>query len=78
MTFNDDMQKEVDSTVETFSTYAKKAGYSTSAYLKLMYGNNMTMSTFKSILKDTLLASHYQQGLHRQPHLHRRGSGDLL
>ena len=61
MTFNDDMQKEVDSTVETFSTYAKKAGYSTSAYLKLMYGNNMTMSTFKSILKDTLLASHYQQ-----------------
>ena len=61
MTFNDDMQKEVDSTVETFSTYAKKAGYSTSAYLKLMYGNNMTMSTFKSILKDTVLASHYQQ-----------------
>ena len=61
MTFNDDMQKEVDRTVETFSTYAKKAGYSTSAYLKLMYGNNMTMSTFKSILKDTLLASHYQQ-----------------
>ena len=61
MTFNDDMQKEIDSTLETFSTYAKKAGYSTSAYLKLMYGNNMTMSTFKSILKDTVLASHYQQ-----------------
>ena len=61
LTFDDDMQKEIDSTLETFSTYAKKAGYSTSAYLKLMYGNNMTMSTFKSILKDTVLASHYQQ-----------------
>ncbi len=24
MTFNDDMQKEVDRTVETFSTYAKR------------------------------------------------------
>lgn len=58
MTFNDDMQKEVDSTVETFSTYAKKAGYSTSAYLKLMYGNNMTMSTFKSILKDKIGRAH--------------------
>ena len=61
LTFDDDMQKEIDSTLETFSTYAKNAGYSTSAYLKLMYGNNMTMSTFKSILKDTVLASHYQQ-----------------
>ena len=58
LTFDDDMQAEIDSTLETFSSLClSKAGYSTSAYLKLIYGNNMTMSTFKSILKDTVLAS---------------------
>ena len=61
ITWNDDMQKELDSTMETLATYAKSAGKSEAEYIKQLYGSNMTVKIFKGILKDTIIASHYQQ-----------------
>ena len=61
ITWNDDMQKELDSTMETLATYAKSAGKSEGEYLKQLYGSNMTKKIFQGILKDTIIASHYQQ-----------------
>ena len=61
ITWNDDMQKELDSTMETLATYAKSAGKSEAEYIKQLYGSNMTIKIFKGILKDTIIASHYQQ-----------------
>ena len=61
ITWNDDMQKELDSTMDTLATYAKSAGKSEAEYIKQLYGSNMTVKIFKGILKDTIIASHYQQ-----------------
>ena len=61
ITWNDDMQKELDSTMETLVSYAKSAGKSEGEYLKQLYGSNMTKKIFQGILKDTIIASHYQQ-----------------
>ena len=61
ITWNDDMQKELDSTMETLASYAKSAGKSEGEYLKQLYGSNMTKKIFQGILKDTIIASHYQQ-----------------
>ena len=55
ITWNDDMQKELDSTMD------KSAGKSEGEYLKQLYGSNMTKKIFQGILKDTIIASHYQQ-----------------
>ena len=55
------LQKELDSTMETLATYAKSAGKSEAEYIKQLYGSNMTVKIFKGILKDTIIASHYQQ-----------------
>ncbi|HAZ67050.1 MAG: peptidylprolyl isomerase [Oscillibacter sp.] len=61
ITWNDDMQKELDSTMDTLASYAKSAGKSEGEYLKQLYGSNMTKKIFQGILKDTIIASHYQQ-----------------
>lgn len=61
LSWNDEMQADLDETMESLSTYAKTNGYSDGEYLKALYGNNMTVSIFKGILKDTILASYYQQ-----------------
>ena len=45
----------------TLATYAKSAGKSEGEYLKQLYGSNMTKKIFQGILKDTIIASHYQQ-----------------
>ena len=37
------------------------AGKSEAEYIKQLYGSNMTVKIFKGILKDTIIASHYQQ-----------------
>lgn len=47
--------------METLATYAKSAGKSEAEYIKQLYGSNMTVKIFKGILKDTIIASHYQQ-----------------
>jgi parvulin-like peptidyl-prolyl isomerase len=59
-TFTDEMQATLDSTVASLESNAKTAGYSTSAYLKAVYGIYMNMSTFKAQLKNTILTSQYQ------------------
>ena len=38
ITWNDDMQKELDSTMDTLASYAKSAGKSEGEYLKQLYG----------------------------------------
>ena len=61
VSFTDEMQKDVDATMDSLAEYAKQNGYSAKAYLKAVYGKNMTMSSFKSLLHDSVLASHYQE-----------------
>lgn len=59
--FTDEMQQEVDSTLDSLAVYAKQSGYSTGDYLKAVYGKYMTMDSFKEILHNNVLASHFQQ-----------------
>ncbi|MBE6990149.1 MAG: hypothetical protein E7426_05335 [Ruminococcaceae bacterium] len=59
--FTDAMQQTLDENLKGLQESAKSAGYSAGAYLKALFGNNMTMSTFKSLLHDNILASQYQQ-----------------
>ncbi|NLU25505.1 MAG: hypothetical protein GXW99_12545 [Clostridiales bacterium] len=59
--FTDEMQQTMDSTLDSLNTTAKENGYSTSAYLKAVYGTYMNMSTFKSQLKDAIWASFYEK-----------------
>ena len=47
--------------MDTLASYAKSAGKSEGEYLKQLYGSNMTKKIFQGILKDTIIASHYQQ-----------------
>lgn len=53
-------QEELDATMEELNAAAKQNGYSTKTYLKLIYGKNMTVGTFKEMVKLTDIASHYQ------------------
>ena len=61
VTFNEDMQAELDDTLDQISTYAKQNGRTLSAYIKLLYGSNMTLDTFKEVFEMQELASHYTQ-----------------
>lgn len=58
--FTDEMQAEVDSNMEALQTYAAQNGYSPKAYLKLIYGNNMTMDIFQDMLHKVILSDYYQ------------------
>ena len=60
-TFDADMQAELDATLEQITAYAKQNGYLLSAYIKLLYGSNMTVSTFKELFQMQELAAHYSQ-----------------
>ena len=60
-TFDDHMQEELQADIDSITTYAKQQGYTFAAYLKLVYGSNMTVSTFKEMYEMTALASHYQE-----------------
>lgn len=61
MTFTEEMQTEADATLEAIGTYATTNGMTTAAYLKAMFGANITEKVFTGLLKDSILASHYQQ-----------------
>ena len=61
MTFTEEMQAEADAAMEAIGTYATANGMTTSAYLKAMFGANITEKIFTGLLKDSILASHYQQ-----------------
>ncbi len=55
------VQDELDSTLASLDSYAAQNGYSTKAYLKMIYGSNMTENSFKGTLTMLLLADAYQQ-----------------
>lgn len=57
--FTDAMQKEIDSTTDVINQYAQQSGMSAKAYLKAMFGSYMTVPTFQKVLKDSVIASHY-------------------
>ncbi len=59
ISWNDEMQDEYDATMESLKGYAKETGTSVSSYLKMVFGGDITLSTFKDILKDNVIASHY-------------------
>ena len=53
-------QEELDATMEELNAAAKQNGYSTKTYLKLIYGKNMTVDTFKEMVQLVDVATHYQ------------------
>ncbi len=57
--FSDAMQKELDGTMDVVKQYAQQNGMSAKAYLKAMFGSYMTESVFKSVVKDSIIASYY-------------------
>ena len=61
ITFNDHMKEEMQADIDSITSYAKQQGYSFAEYLKLVYGSNMTVSTFKNMYEMTALSSHYQE-----------------
>ena len=46
--------------MEELNAAAKQNGYSTKTYLKLIYGKNMTVDTFKEMVQLVDVATHYQ------------------
>ena len=60
-TFDEEMQQEMDNTMDVVSQYAKQNGMSVKAYLKAMFGTYMTVPTFQKLTKDSILASHYEE-----------------
>ncbi len=60
-TFTEEMQADVDATMKSVDEAAKSNGMSRGAYLKALFGPNMTTGTFEKVLKDSVLATHYMQ-----------------
>ena len=60
-TFDEEMQQEMDNTMDVVSQYAKQNGMSVKAYIKAMFGTYMTVPTFQKLTKDSILASHYEE-----------------
>ena len=58
---DEDIQEEIDATMEQVASYAKQNGYSTKEYLKLVFGSTMTVSTFKQMAELDEVSSHYMQ-----------------
>ena len=59
--FTDEMQDDVDATIDQLKETAKANGMSLSSYVKALLGKNMTVSTLKSLLKTNTLAYHYDE-----------------
>ncbi len=66
-TFTDEMQTQVDATLEALAAYAKQSGMSTGDYLKAMFGAGMTKSLFKDLAADATLISAFQQSKWEEP-----------
>lgn len=60
-TFTEEMQADVDATLKSVDEAAKSNGMSSGAYLKALFGPNMTSGTFEKVLKDSVLVSHYMK-----------------
>ena len=61
MTLSDENKQELDDTMASLKEYAASNGYSSAAYLKLVFGENMTMNIFKDSVTTSMLAQQYQQ-----------------
>ena len=65
--FTDEMNAEVQDTMDSLASYAKQYGYSAKDYVKLIYGGNMTLDTFEKLVRQQVLVSGYtkayQEGL---------------
>ena len=62
MTFDEHMQEEMQANIDSVTAYAKQQnGMSFSAYLKRVYGSNMTEAIFKELYQMDSLATHYQE-----------------
>lgn len=61
MTFTEEMQAEADASLEAIGAAAAANGMTTSAYLKALFGSNITEKIFTDLLKDSILASHFQR-----------------
>lgn len=59
MVEDEHINEEIEATMEEVAGYAKQNGYSTKDYLKLIFGSNMTVDTFKEMVKLDDMASHY-------------------
>lgn len=55
----DHINEEIDEALDSITASAKSQGYSLSSYIKLLYGSNMTVSTFREMSMMQELASHY-------------------
>lgn len=55
----EDVQTQIDQNHEALASYASMAGYSPKEYLKMVYGSNMTESTFDKMLTMVLVAGSY-------------------
>ena len=60
-TWNDDLQSQLDETMESLSTTASSYGYTEQQYLGLIYGSTMTRSIYEEQTRRSLLASAYLQ-----------------
>ena len=60
-TFTEEMEAELQATFDTIDLYAKNTGVTSSAYIKSMFGPNMTAKTFEKILRSAILVSYFQE-----------------
>ena len=58
-TWNDDLQTQLDSTLNTLKTNAANSGMSVNEYLTRLFGSNMTRKVFEEQTKRSLLAQAY-------------------
>ena len=54
-------QAAIDQNMNYLTMYSVQSGYSEEAYLKLLYGEMMTMDLFEQVLADGILADEYAQ-----------------
>lgn len=59
--WNDAMQTEFDSNMDSLDTSATAAGLSATKYLQRMYGSTMSRSVYEAEMKQVILASHFSQ-----------------
>ena len=77
-TWNDEMQADLDDTMESLASAASTYGYTEKQYLGLIYGSTMTRSIYEEQTRRSLLATAYLQSYQDSLDLlHRRAGGRL-
>jgi len=59
-TFTDEMQQDVNATMDQIKEAAASNGVSVGSYVKAVFGKNVTVSALKDIFKAVTLASHFE------------------